>query len=344
VVGLNAFGKPLREAEAGKLRGEIAQILANMLPSGSILCGSKRTMQAMIDSHGTDPARVTWFGALRGLNSWERCTGGLFIGAESLSVGDVEAIARAYMADDPEPFVSMDHPAPKGWGKSGWPYIATRMRRMADGSRQPIEVEVHPDPRVQRVLEQIREAELHQAIDRLRPIWNPRQIVLCNNLVLDVDYSAVYRHRELAAGGNRIEQAFLANGILPLSPKELHRLNPDLFKTEKAAAGALRDHPLNTNIAPIWNAGVFRFRRVGQPGDADSRVVLDMDRHPDPLAAITARFGPLSTLNGVPVAADDDQTPIVNRQRAPQPPRRPPLIPPPLPYMPPWPVMRLPDH
>jgi hypothetical protein len=40
---------------------------------------------------------------------------------------------------------------------------------MRDGSRPKVRVRVHPDRRVQAVVEQTREAEMVQAIDRLRP-------------------------------------------------------------------------------------------------------------------------------------------------------------------------------
>lgn len=46
-----------------------------------------------------------------------------------------------------------------------------------------VNVSVHPDPRVQAVLEQIREAESLQAIDRLRLIFNDERKhvwILCN--------------------------------------------------------------------------------------------------------------------------------------------------------------------
>ena len=55
---------------------------------------------------------------------------------------------------------------------------STVMRRMRDGSLEPVVREGHPDPRMQAVLEQIREAEVVQAVDRLRAVWKHRQIVV----------------------------------------------------------------------------------------------------------------------------------------------------------------------
>jgi hypothetical protein len=61
----------------------------------------------------------------------------------------------------------------------------TRTRRylFRDGTTKPVNVSVHPDPRVQAVVEQGREAEMVQAIDRLRLIHNEKRktvFILCN--------------------------------------------------------------------------------------------------------------------------------------------------------------------
>ena len=42
---------------------------------------------------------------------------------------------------------------------------------------QVVHIDVHPDPRVQRVIEQIREAGSLQNLDRVRPIYNHRTLV-----------------------------------------------------------------------------------------------------------------------------------------------------------------------
>ena len=59
----------------------------------------------------------------------------------------------------------------------------TRRYLMRDGSTKLVNVAAHPDPRVQAVVEQGREAEMVQAIDRLRLIHNAKRkmvYILCN--------------------------------------------------------------------------------------------------------------------------------------------------------------------
>jgi hypothetical protein len=80
-----------------------------------------------------------------------------------------------------------------------------------------------------------------QAINRLRLIHSPRKktvYILCN-IPLGIPVDALVTWRELAGDG-RLAQALEAceeNGweALPLAAKELARLFPELWETEKAA-------------------------------------------------------------------------------------------------------------
>jgi hypothetical protein len=70
-----------------------------------------------------------------------------------ITIGELEDIARTDMANDPVTFV----PAKA--------FVLERQEQlMTDGSSVPVMVKVHPDPRVQRVLYQMREAPLLNAM------------------------------------------------------------------------------------------------------------------------------------------------------------------------------------
>ena len=70
-----------------------------------------------------------------------------------ITIGELEDMARAYMANDPVTFV----PAKA--------FMLERQEQvMSDGSSVQVMVKVHPDPRVQRVLYQMREAPLLNAM------------------------------------------------------------------------------------------------------------------------------------------------------------------------------------
>lgn len=287
ITGVNRKGNPLpdREASSAKLRDEIKTI-ASRLPGTPVVVASKRVIQAL---DLPDDAPRAHFGALRGLNTWESYVSEIVVGRESISVENAETLGRAFIARDREALLPLK-PDPDS---KGWPCRATRMRRMRDGSLSPVEIELHPDLRIQRVLEQVREAELMQGIDRPRPLWNPRTYAVLNDLCMDLTYDRIVTHREIVLGGNPIERAYLATGILPLGARDLHKLNPTLFPTLRVADRALNKYPPSPNKSTIWRRGVFvRFRLTGQRG-RPSRALVDLTRHPAPYAALLSALGPL---------------------------------------------------
>ena len=112
-------------------------------------------------------------------------------------------------------------------------------------------------PAAERVLEQIREADVVQAGDRSRPVFNQRDLVFLNSLALDVTYDEIRTHKELVAGGNRIELTAKQFGLLPLGARDLHRLDPDRYPTVKAAEHALAKHPPNLKSLIFSGWGEF---------------------------------------------------------------------------------------
>jgi hypothetical protein len=105
----------------------------------------------------------------------------------------------------------------------------TRRYLMRDGRTKPASVSVHPDLRVHAVVEQGREAEMMQAIDRLRLIHSAREktvYILCN-IPLNIPVDELVTWRELVGdsrgriGGVRGERL----GCAPLGP---HGTDPPL--------------------------------------------------------------------------------------------------------------------
>lgn len=294
ITGCDRHGRKIetKAAAAAQLRAEIAEI-AGAMPGPVLVGASKQAIEALEPQL---PAAVAHFGNVRGLNRWQDHQSAVSVGRESISIAALEDLARAYCAEDPAPFISFAAPPPADWPWQTWPYRQTRGRRMRDGSVQPVEVEIHPDPRCQEVLEQIREAEILQFTDRIRPLFNRRHIALLNELCLDVTYDRILSHRELVAGGDRWERAWKASGILPLGAADLHRAHPDLFTSEEAARVALkraRKGGQTPNLESIWAATPLSYRRDGQRG-SPSRVLVDRERHPNPRASLEVALGPLA--------------------------------------------------
>jgi hypothetical protein len=297
ITGLDRHGQPRsedRSAEAAKLRADI-QAVARQMPGAPLIVASKAALEAL---ELPDDAPQAHFGALRGLNCWDKVRAAVIVGRESVAIDHLEQLARAFLARDPQPFLAAARFA-----------TATRMRRMRGGGLEPVKVEVHPDPRVQRVLEQIREAEIVQAVDRLRPLWNRREFALLNHLCIDVTYDRIRGHTELVAGGTPLEKTYLAKGLLPFGARDLHSLMPALFATRKAAERALAKNPLLPNKDPLWTGGVFLYRLQGQRGRS-SRALIDLTRHADPRATLEAAFGPLAAFRALEQPTDAIRTPV----------------------------------
>jgi hypothetical protein len=105
-------------------------------------------------------------GAIRGTNEFEDHDVVIILGREQLSPKDAERLAKAIWYDTRRPIgcITADKRGQVDYPKTRRPYL------MRDGITQSVKVKVHPDRRVQAVVEQIREAEMVQAIDRLRLI------------------------------------------------------------------------------------------------------------------------------------------------------------------------------
>ena len=264
-------------ADAAKLRRELITVLRR---EGGMpfLCASKKIVEVLGAEDGYQ-ASAAWFGALRGMNRFEDCEVGFAIGREQPSIESFEERIRAWAIDDDEVF----EPS----GEWCW---QSRGRRLRNGRTSYICVPVAADPRTQRLVEQGREGELCQGIDRTRPIFNHRRLFLLNALVLDTTYDKEWSHEELVAGGSRLERLWLKTGFMPTG-RMAWRLAPELWSSEEWAGRECYDafncefHPIEALIG--WNSQLFSVRLEGQRG-REALVFVDVSRHPDVRAALSA--------------------------------------------------------
>lgn len=178
------------------------------------------------------------FGALRGIDRWKDRESIVLVGREQPPSAAIEDIAAALFWDDVEPIDRID---------GGLPVTVRGIRGHGAGA-VPIATPVHPDHRVQLVLEQTRERQSAQAIDRLRLIHsdNVKRVVVMSNMVLDLTVDEVTTRRELAPDkGGRV---IMRHGVLPLSKTDLHRLAPDLFPSVDSAKWWLREHNVSNGV------------------------------------------------------------------------------------------------
>ncbi len=288
-----------RKAEAARERQAVAAVAAEAARQAggpALLISYKATEASFQQLLAGQPVEVAHFGAVRGRNAWADCAAVIVAGREQPGPAAVEDLARALHASDPEPFAVLGE------------YVEqTRALRLRDGRARYEVVQVHPDPRCQRVLEQLREKEIEQAIDRVRLIHNaaPKPVFLLTSIPCDVTVDRAMTWADVRDGGSRLERAFArTGGVLPLSYSELARVFPDLWCSPKAAERDLARLPENTPAAQIrtlfGGRGYFRlrYRRPGQRGKASPAVVpLDVA---DPVAALFDVVGVVDILEPEP--------------------------------------------
>ena len=128
----------------------------------------------------------------------------IVLGREQPSARNAEGVAKAIWYDTKEPIHCI---APGSKREVQYPY-RERHYTLRDGSRPQVRVRVHPDRRVQAVVEQVREAEMVQAIDRLRLIHNEKRktvYILCS-IPLDLPVDELVSWKQLT-GDRRLPNA-----------------------------------------------------------------------------------------------------------------------------------------
>lgn len=203
--------------------GEVREFVARVAKTGQTLAVASKAIRHQLT--GIDPAvekstsyegtTYNHFGALRGLNEFENFDNVIIVGREQLPSNALEDLARAlwWDADTSLRFLE-DIKGSKPLGKSHRTYRASVSKT--------VQVATHPDPRAQLMLEQVREAESEQAIDRLRllraPAGQQRQVIILSSVPLNISVNHLYGWKQLQQCLALVEEA---DGVLPLSPAHM---------------------------------------------------------------------------------------------------------------------------
>lgn len=235
---------------------------------------------------------VAHYGAIRGLDGYKDFDAVVLVGTYLPPVQAVEHEAGALAARLPE--------QRKFTGEYAQ---LERAFRLKDGNALAT-TWGHIDPFVQRVLEQKREAEMLQAIDRLRLVHAlaPKPVFILSNTPLDLTVDELVTLEQLAGPGDYVGQLLdHFAGVIPLRASILYEQRPDLFPTEKAAEKWAQPYTPKPLIVSIRQTGVkeLRAKAVGQKGPSKTRVMVRED-HPAPRAAVTHHLGQLSAYDGPP--------------------------------------------
>jgi hypothetical protein len=182
-------------------------------------------------------ATIIHFGNLRGLNEYSDYKNLVLVGREQINASDAEDNARSLFWDDNKPINFLQS---KGKNK---PFEKeNRLIQLKDGSTHLVSVLSHPDKRVQLLMEQSRECESLQAIDRLRLLrpnkFETRNIYILSSIPLGIPIDYVFSWTQLQKLIDLIEEA---KGVIPLNPKHLVKRCPKTATSERTAKRLIQD-------------------------------------------------------------------------------------------------------
>ena len=238
-------GKPTELLETAC---KFVELLARAYPDRVAVFTTKAQRKAMTegDAKGTfEPfrgARLGHYGNLRGSNDFQDCEIGVPTGRPERYLDLIEDEVGAWYYDSPEPihFIQPD--------KHGNRRLASRtaVYTMRDGTRdQEGKATYHPDRRAQMWLAESREAEMMQAIDRLRLIHNtkPKLIFILSSVPLPIPVDALITEEDIARIVEFAELlaqvdargAMLLTTATQLTPEHLHATWPERWPSPESA-------------------------------------------------------------------------------------------------------------
>lgn len=237
-------GLPNNSDKAERLLERIAKLVRREAQGGKkvLVVAAKKVRLALTDEENSWDlpistrwcgAELTHFGRHLGNDQWRDHDTVIVIGREQLPPIEAERLARCIWGDD------MEMPPLELPGA----FITEKRRHdLRHGQAPAVEVQVHPCPQVQAILELMRECAIGQAIDRLRLIHRPpdrpaRVIVLTNLPVPGLTVDELLPLDEVLEGGTTVELALqrMPGGVLPLAPAWLAEHMRPLFSSERTA-------------------------------------------------------------------------------------------------------------
>ncbi len=232
-------------------------------------------------------AAVIHYSNLRGVNDYSSYKNVIVIGREQPPAKAMEALAKGLWWDSNELINTV--PEEKG----SYPYLKNLKRgyRMRNHSPEETDVQLHPDRRVQDLLELTRESEITQGIDRLRLVRasKERQVFILTSIPVDITVDNLWSWDRL--------QEFLrlwneSEGILPLRPEDLLKVLPDLNLTVRGAkdltARLKKTLPLIDIL--ISQDVLFGSYRTNSPKGVPPKIIIS-SRCDNPVEALEKRLG-----------------------------------------------------
>ena len=140
----------------------------------------------------------------------------------------------------------------------------------------------HPDPRAQVLLEQIREAETTQAIDRLRLVHKPKgprspRVFILSNIPVDIEVDQLFRWEQYQLIQQLVDES---DGYIPLNKSHLMS-HAKSIRTTSVAGNRIKEIKDNwnwyqsTGLLKGWY--YINYRKVRGPRWSEVITCLDQD-------------------------------------------------------------------
>lgn len=272
-------GKKACRNNRRRLESFIARKARKLAPKRLLFVGNKDLVEQL---ELPDNVLKAHFNALRGLNDFQDVAAAVIVGRPQPNERAVNRIASAIFNRHIE-------------GRIDW-----RGQGERNTNHGPVmcKASIHPDDDAQRILKLTRDAEVEQAIGRLRGVnrSEPVEVFLLSDAIVrqTVELSPVWA--EQVRSSDPLEQMLLENGIAFTSPAHAAKAYPDKWKSLNSAKYALNGATSEkTSLGSLYEefspvVVKYRLPRAKE----QSVAVLDVRRHPVPQASLERILGPLA--------------------------------------------------
>ena len=222
-------------------------------------------------------AKLAHFGSLRGLNDFAKYDNVVIVGRMEPPVKALERQANGMWWDENKPISRVPFTETKSGGGFFFEEMPKAIRYKGH-SPHVIRTSCHPDPRAQVLLEQIREAETAQAIDRLRLIYEPRgaRVFILSNIPVDMEVDQLFTWEQYSLVQQLVDES---DGFIPFNKTHLATCSSSVNKTSTASnrVKEIRDNwdwYQLTGLLKGWHCSNYR----KASGTKWSEVITHLDR------------------------------------------------------------------
>jgi len=220
-------------------------------------------------------AEIAHFGSLRGLNDFADYDNIIIVGRMEPNLKALERQANGLWWDADKPITSVP---PNDNGQFFFEKLPKAIR-YKDNLPHVIRTSCHPDSRAQVLIEQIREAETAQAIDRLRLIHQSKEprsprVFILSNIPVDIEVDQLFTWEQYSLIQQLVDESC---GFIPFNKKDLysHAESVDSTGTASNRVKEIKenwDWYQSTGLLKGWY--YFNYRKVG--GTKCSEVITTL--------------------------------------------------------------------